>query len=73
MVGFLRWLRSIAVGTLNGVVRFVFLIVLIFLDFSLVGLRRRGLPGNMVLALDLRGPIRGLLAGQFQLRRTPVT
>ena len=58
MVGFLRWLRSIAVGTLNGIVRFVFLLILLFLAFAAIGLMvGDGLPKNMVLALDLRAPI----------------
>ena len=58
MVAFLHWARSIALGALNGIAKFVLAIVLIFVVLILIGLARGdGLPGNMVLALDLRGPL----------------
>ena len=74
MVGFLRWLRSIAVGTLNGIVRFVFLLILIFVAFAAIGLMvGDGLPKNMVLALDLRGPIADSRPAAFAFGAQPVT
>jgi len=55
MTRFLSWLRSIMAAVLNGVAKFVFLIVLIFAALLVIGLARGdGLPGNMVLTLDLR-------------------
>jgi protease IV len=55
MTRFLSWLRSIMAAVLNGVAKFVFLIVLIFVVLLVYGLARGdGLPGNMVLTLDLR-------------------
>ncbi|HEX4860599.1 MAG TPA: signal peptide peptidase SppA [Rhizomicrobium sp.] len=74
MVGFLRWLRSIAVGTLNGIVRFVFLLILVFLAFAAIGLMvGDGLPKTMVLALDLRGPITDSRPAAFSFGAQPVT
>jgi protease-4 len=55
MTRFLAWLRSIMAAVLNGVAKFVFLILLIFAVLLVIGLARGdGLPGNMVLTLDLR-------------------
>lgn len=55
MTRFLSWLRSIMAAVLNGVAKFVFLIILIVVVLVVVGLARGdGLPGNMVLTLDLR-------------------
>src|SRR6185312_1541678 len=74
MVGFLGWLKSIAVGTLNGIVRFAFLLVLIFFALFLVGLAAGdGLPGKMVLALDLRRPIADSAPVQYTFGARPVT
>jgi protease-4 len=58
MIGFLTWLRSILVSVLNGVARVVVsvvLVVVVLLVFSLA--YGDGLPGNMVLTLDLREPV----------------
>ncbi len=58
MVAFLRWLRSILFGTLNGLAKLVLAIVLILVVLLAISLfRGDGLPGNMVLTLDLRKPI----------------
>lgn len=58
MTGFLHWSRSIVVGTLNGVVKFTLFLVFVVVALILIGLARGdGLPGNMVLALDLRQSI----------------
>jgi len=74
MIAFLRWARSIAVGTLNGFVKFVFFLVLLFLGLFLIGLvEGDGLPSKMVLALDLRGPIADSSPYDFTLGARPVT
>src|SRR3982751_3475007 len=58
MIRFLTWLRSILMAVVNGLAKAVVLIVLIFLVLLVVSLARGdGMPGNMVLALDLRQPI----------------
>ena len=58
MTRFLAWLRSIMAAVLNGVAKFVFLIILIFVVLLVIGLARGdGLPGNMVLTMDLRQPV----------------
>ena len=55
MVSFLRWLRSILFGALNGIAKVALALVLILVVLLLVGLvRGDGLPRNMVLTLDLR-------------------
>src|ERR1700735_3374654 len=58
MIRFLTWLRSILMAVVNTLAKAVVLLVLVFvllLVFSLA--RGDGLPGNMVLAVDLREPI----------------
>jgi protease IV len=58
MIRFLTWLRSILMAVVNTFAKAVVLVVLVIallLVFSLA--RGDGLPGNMVLALDLRQPI----------------
>src|SRR5580704_17870826 len=58
MVSFLRWARSILVGTLNGVAKFALFVVLFFVVMVLIGFwQGDGLPHNVVLALDLRNPV----------------
>jgi len=58
MIRFLTWLRSILMAVVNGLAKALVLVVLIFLVLLVVSLARGdGLPGNMVLALDLREPI----------------
>jgi protease-4 len=58
MVAFLRWLRSILFGTLNGLAKLALAVVLILVVLLLVGLfKGDGLPRNMVLTLDLRKAI----------------
>src|ERR1700692_355182 len=55
MVSFLRWARSILVGTLNGIVKFVLFIVLLVAVLVGIGLAKGdGLPRNIVLNMDLR-------------------
>jgi protease-4 len=58
MIRFLTWLRSILMSVVNTFAKTVVLLVLVvalLLIFSLA--RGDGMPGNMVLALDLREPI----------------
>jgi protease IV len=74
MVSFLRWLRSIAVGTLNGIVRFAFLLILLIVALVVIGLVvGDGLPKNMVLALDLRRPLADSRPAAFAFGPQPVT
>lgn len=59
MVAFLRWLRSILFGAVNGILKFAVAILLVFVVLVVIGLAHGdGLPGNMVLTMDLRAPIR---------------
>ena len=58
MVRFLTWLRGVLVSVLNGLAKAVMLVILVFTILLVISLARGdGLPGNMVLALDLREPI----------------
>src|SRR5215475_3396853 len=55
MIAFLRWLRDVALGTLTGLAKFAFLLVLIVVALFAVALvEGDGLPQRMVLNLDLR-------------------
>jgi protease-4 len=55
MMAFLRWAGSIALGTLNGIAKFVLALILLFIVLAVIGMiQGDGLPGNMVLSLDLR-------------------
>jgi protease-4 len=59
MVAFLRWARSIVLGTLNGIVMFALFIVMVGVVLMGIGLAvGDGLPKKMVLSLDLRSPIK---------------
>ncbi len=74
MIAFLRWLRSVLFGTLNGLARLVLAVALIVVVLLVIGLvRGDGLPGKMVLTLDLRNSIADSAAPTpFDLgRRTP--
>src|ERR1043165_2622348 len=58
MVRFLTWLRDLLLSVLNGVAKFAMFLILVFVVVLLIALARGdGLPGTMVLALDLREPI----------------
>jgi protease-4 len=58
MTGFLRWLRSIMAAVLNGIAKFAFLLVLIFVVLLVIGLAQGdGLSKNTVLTLDLRDSV----------------
>lgn len=74
MIALLRWLRSVLFSTLNGLARLVLAVALIVAVLLLIGLvRGDGLPGKMVLTLDLRNAIADSAAPTpFDLgRRTP--
>ncbi len=74
MVAFLRWMGSIGAGVLNGIVRFAVVVVLLFVVLIVVGLiRGDGLPGTMVLALDLRSPLPDSVNTTFDFESHPVT
>ncbi|MEI9992411.1 MAG: signal peptide peptidase SppA [Rhizomicrobium sp.] len=74
MVAFLRWIGSIGLGVLNGVAKFAVFVVLLFVVLIVVGLvRGDGLPGNMVLALDLRAPLADSVNSTFDFETHPVT
>jgi protease-4 len=58
MVAFLNWAKSIALGTLNAVVKVALFVILVIVVLMIVGLLRGdGLPDKMVLTADLRMPI----------------
>ena len=58
MTRFLAWLRSILVAVGNGLAKTVVALLLLLVILVVIGLARGdGLPGTMVLALDLREPI----------------
>lgn len=74
MIAFLRWAGSIVAGAFNGILKFVLAIVVIVGAFVLVGLAQGdGLPGNMVLSLDLRKPLADSAPVEFSLGARPVT
>lgn len=58
MIRFLTWLRSVIFSILNAIARTVVLAVIVIIAMLLFGLfYGDGLPGKMVLSLDLRQPI----------------
>ena len=74
MVAFLRWSKSIGLDVLNGAAKFFVSIVLVALVLVAIAMfQGDGLPGNMVLALDLRHPISDSSNVNFSLGNQPVT
>jgi len=58
MTAFLRWLCSIMAAVFNGIAKFAFLLIVIFVALLVIGLAQGdGLPKNTVLTLDLRESI----------------
>jgi protease-4 len=58
MIRFLTWLRSILVSVASGLAKTVVVAILAVIVLLVISLARGdGLPGNMVLTLDLREPI----------------
>ena len=52
MLTFLRWSKSIALGTLNAVAKLAFFIILLIIVFSVIGmLKGDGLPDQIVLTI----------------------
>ena len=75
MVAFLRWVRSIVVGTLNGVAMFALFLVLVFVALFAVGLAvGDGMPDKILLTLDLRSPLKDSAeASPFDIGEHPPT
>ena len=74
MIAFLRWLRGIALGTLNGVAKLAVFIALLTVVLVVIGMiEGDGLPSRMVLNLDLRNspPDSSNATSLFFDRRTP--
>jgi protease-4 len=74
MIAFLRWMRGVALGTLNGIAKLAFFVVLLVLALFIAGLiEGDGLPSKMVLSLDLRSspPDSSHAPDLFFSRRTP--
>src|SRR5471030_1731286 len=58
MIRFLTWLRDLLMSVVNMFAKAVVLVILLIAVLLVVSLARGdGLPGNIVLALDLRDPI----------------
>ncbi|HUO98620.1 MAG TPA: signal peptide peptidase SppA [Rhizomicrobium sp.] len=73
-MSFLRWAGSIAAGAVNGLLKFSLAILIIVGLFMLWGLTQGdGLPGKMVLALDLRNPMADSSPADFSFGAQPVT
>jgi|SRR5579871_924400 len=74
-MAFLRWARSILIGTLNGAAKFALFLVLLFIVLFVIGLwQGDGLPKTFVLALDLRQPIADSARTQpFNIGTKPLT
>jgi protease-4 len=74
MVAFLRWSKSIGLGVLNGIAKFVvFLILVAVVLIGIAMIQGDGLPGKMILALDLRNAIADSSNVNFSLGNQPVT
>jgi protease-4 len=58
MIAFLTWIRRTVLSVLDGIAKFAVLLILVFAVLLVVGLAwGDGLPGKMVLTLDLRAPV----------------
>ena len=74
MVAFLRWAGSIVTGTLNGILKVVLALILLFIVVVLIGMAQGDkLPSNMVLAIDLRKPMPDSVPNTFSLSGKPLT
>lgn len=74
MIAFLKWCRSIVMGMVNSIARFLLGLVAIVVVLVVIGLARGdGLPGNMVLTMDLREPIPDSVAATSVLLPRQVT
>lgn len=58
MIAFLRWIRATVLSVLNGLAKAALVLVMLVAVLAVVGLAQGdGLPGRMVLTLDLRDAI----------------
>lgn len=74
MIAFLRWLKSIGLGVLNGIAKTAAFLILVLIIIVAVGVvQGDGLPSNMVLALDLRAPLLDSSNVDFSFGSSPVT
>jgi len=74
MIAFLRWAGSIVAGTFNGLLKFALAIVFLFGVAVLIGMAGGdGLPGNMVLSLDLRKAMPDSAPSDFALGGQPLS
>jgi protease IV len=74
MINILHWLGSVVGSTLTSFARFVFAAVLVLLAIFVVGLLRGdGLPGTMVLSLDLRDAPADSASREFAFGDKPAT
>ncbi|HEY4940391.1 MAG TPA: signal peptide peptidase SppA [Rhizomicrobium sp.] len=74
MIAFLRWLKSIGLGVLNGIAKTAAFLILVFIVIVAIGVvQGDGLPSNMVLALDLRAPLLDSSNVDFSFGSSPVT
>ncbi|MBV9420866.1 MAG: signal peptide peptidase SppA [Alphaproteobacteria bacterium] len=72
--GFLHWLRRIFVGAFNALAMIVAGIIIFVVALVVWALLAGdGLPGNMVLALDLREPLQDSSNATFNFGSPPVT
>ena len=74
MLGFLRWARSILVGTLNGLAKLILAVVVLIAILVVVGLvQGDGLPSKMVLTADLRGRMPNSTSQSFTFGPKPLS
>jgi protease IV len=75
MIAFLHWVQSIVVQTLNGFVKFALVLAVLFAVLMAIGLAEGdGLPGKILLTLDLRSPLRDSAdTGPLDLGEHPAT
>ena len=72
MIRFLTWLRSLVLSVLNAIAKMAVFVVLVVVVLLLFGLAHGdGLPGNMVLTLDLREPVEDSERGDSQHLHAP--
>ncbi len=74
MLGFLRWARSILVGTANGLVKVALALALIIGLIAVIGLiEGDGLPSKMVLTADMRGGMPDSTSDSFVFGNRPLS
>jgi protease-4 len=74
MIAFLRWAGSIVTGAVNGLLKFVLAIILLVIVILLIAMARGdGMPGTMVLTMDLRKEIVDSNPAKFTLGGRPLS